>query len=69
MDFAEDYSCRSQDEVQAAYFRLSQITLHPVVVYYNHEDFLKHNWIVFISDEPRHEANFFFVVLEELSEF
>ena len=45
MDFAEDYSCRSQDEVQTAYFSLTQVTLHPVVVYYNPEDSLKHKCI------------------------
>ena len=69
MDFPEDYSCRSQDEVQTAHFSLTQGTLHPVVVHNNHEDSLKHKCIVFISDEPRHDENFVLGVLKELSKF
>ena len=57
MDFAEDYSCRSQDEVQTAYLSLAQVTLPLVVACYIYEDFLKHKCIVFISDEPRHDEN------------
>ena len=69
MDFAEDYACRSQDEVQTAYFNMTQVTLHPVVIYFKHDDSLQHKSIVFVSDEPRHDANFVFGVLTELNEF
>lgn len=61
MDFAEDYSCRSQDEVQTAYLSLAQVTRPLVVACYIYEDFLKHKCIVFISDEPRHDENFVLV--------
>ena len=40
IDFAEDYACRSQDEVQTAYFNMTQVTLHPVVIYFKHDDSL-----------------------------
>ena len=34
MDFAEDYKCRSQNEVRSAYWSQIQVTIHPVVMYY-----------------------------------
>ncbi|KAK3607768.1 hypothetical protein CHS0354_040673 [Potamilus streckersoni] len=33
MDFAEHFSCRFLDEIQAAYLNQSMVTLHPVVAY------------------------------------
>jgi CDP-diacylglycerol pyrophosphatase len=33
MDFAENYSCKSLEEIQSAYFNQTSVTLHPVVVY------------------------------------
>ena len=34
LDFTEDYRCRSQEEVQSAYWNTSTVTLHPAVVYF-----------------------------------
>jgi hypothetical protein len=34
MDFAENYSCKSVEEIQTAYWNQTGVTLHPVVVYY-----------------------------------
>ena len=34
MDFAEDYRFRSQNEIQSAYWSPTQVTIHPVVMYY-----------------------------------
>ena len=31
MDFAEDYKCQSQDEIQSAYWNTTQVTIHPAV--------------------------------------
>ena len=33
MDFAENYLCKSMDEVQSAYWSQTAITLHPIVIY------------------------------------
>ena len=33
MDYTENYSCTSQDEVQSAHWSNTQITIHPVVRY------------------------------------
>jgi len=41
LDFAEDYRCRSQEEVQSAYWNTASVTLHPAIVYYRHEDSVK----------------------------
>ena len=53
MDFAEDYRCRSHEEIQSAY--CVQVTIHPVVAYFKKDDKLCHQSYVFISDEPRHD--------------
>ena len=34
MDYAEDYGCRSQNEIQSAYWSPTQVTIHPVVTHY-----------------------------------
>ena len=33
MDFAEDYKCSTQDEVQPPYSNLTLVTIHPTMVY------------------------------------
>jgi len=66
MDFAEDYRCRSQEEIQSAYWSQTQVTIHPVVAYYKQDDTLCHQSYVFISDEPNHDAKFVFALLRKL---
>ena len=66
MDFAEDYRCRSQDEIQSAYWSPTQVTIHPVVAYYKVDDKLKHQSYVFISNEVRHDAKFIFALITTL---
>ena len=58
MDFSEDYNCRSQDEVQSAYWNNISVTLHPVVVYYinNLDEDLTVKSYVIVSNESRHDA-------------
>lgn len=50
MDFAENYSCRTVDEVQTAYWSLTSVTLHPVVIYFKKDGKLCHKSYVVISD-------------------
>lgn len=57
MDFAENFSCRSLDEVQTAYWNQTAVTLHPVVMYYRKDETLKHKSLVIISDETNHSAS------------
>ena len=35
MNFSENYSCKSLDEVQSAYCNKTSVTLHPAVPYYH----------------------------------
>ncbi|XP_022107155.1 uncharacterized protein LOC110988172 [Acanthaster planci] len=35
LDFAENYACKTQDEVQAAHWTQDQVTVHPIITYYN----------------------------------
>ena len=66
MDFAEDYKCQSQDEIQSAHWNATQVTLHPTVVYYKEENTLEHKSFVFVSDEPAHNASTVFAILKKL---
>ena len=66
MDFAEDYKCQSQEEIQSAYWNTTQVTMHPAVVYYKDDDNLKHKSFVFVSDEPGHIASTVYAILKKL---
>ena len=60
MDVSKDYNCRSQDEVQSAYWNNISVTLHPVVVYYRNnldEDLAVKSYVI-ASNESRHDARF-----------
>lgn len=58
MDFAENYACKSVEEIQSAYWNMSAVTLHPIVVYYKSGgEELKHKSIVMVSDEMAHNSN------------
>ena len=34
MDYSENYSCHFQHEVQSAFFEPTQVTIHPMMLYY-----------------------------------
>jgi len=58
MDFSENYSCRSVNEIQSAYWNQSAVTLHPVVIYYKDQsNELCHKSMVIVSDELGHTAS------------
>jgi hypothetical protein len=58
LDFAENYFCRSHEEVQSAYFNQSSVTLHLMVVYWKGDDgTLQHKSFVTVSDEVSHKAS------------
>jgi hypothetical protein len=57
LDFSENYTCTSMEEVQSAYWNQSMVTIHPVVihVYYKSiedgKETLHHKSFTIISDE------------------
>ena len=57
MDFAENYTCRLLDEVQTAYWSLTSVTLHPLVIYMKQGDELQHQSYVVISDTMTHSSS------------
>ena len=69
MDFAENYSCQTIEEVQSAYWNASMVTLHPAVAYYRSEDGaeLTHKSMMFVSDEMGHNSSTVFAFLKELT--
>ncbi|XP_067287029.1 uncharacterized protein [Pseudorasbora parva] len=61
MDFAENYSCISQDEMELPHWSTVQITVHPIVCYYRcpteGHDHTVQEALVFVSDDLKHDAN------------
>lgn len=56
VDFAENYSCKNQDEIQSAHWHQEQITLFTVAVWTRNEDKdLICESHVIISDDLEHE--------------
>ncbi|XP_046548265.1 uncharacterized protein LOC124258241 [Haliotis rubra] len=58
MDFAENYNCKSVEEIQSAYWNQTSVTLHPVVVYTLPVDGsdLQHQSFVLVPDEMNHNS-------------
>lgn len=61
MDFAENYKCSFQNEVQSAYFDQNLVTIHPFMNYYrkkidDKEILVKHT-IIGISNDFKHDSN------------
>ena len=57
LDFAENFTCTYQDEVQAAHWHHNQVTVHPIVCYYacSHCQQPLTDSLVFISDDRNHD--------------
>ncbi|XP_052087680.1 uncharacterized protein LOC127724675 [Mytilus californianus] len=67
MDFAENFSSCSADEVQSAYWNSSSVTLHPVVVYYKDgDDKMAHTNYVFVSDDLGQNIGTVYTILQKL---
>lgn len=67
MDFAENFSCCSSDEVQSAYWNSSAVTLHPVVLYYRGDGGeLAHKNYVFVSNDLDHNIGTVYTILQQL---
>ena len=66
MGFAEVYRCRSQGELQSAYWSQTQVTINPAAAYFKREEKLCHQPFVFLSDEPWHDTKFIFTLLRSL---
>ena len=65
IDFAENYTCKNQDEAQSAYWGYSAVTVHPTVVYRKCQcgELVTDNLVFFTSDlkHDAHVVNCFFL--------
>lgn len=69
MDFAENYSCQTLEEVQSAYWNSSAVTLHPTVIYKrNNNNELEHQSVVFVSEVLNHNAAMVTVITDKVIE-
>lgn len=68
MDFAENYTCSNQSEIQSAYWNPTMVTLHPTVAYYRKEGEreLNHKSFVYVSDELGHTCSTVTTFLKDL---
>ena len=66
MDFAENYACKTADEIQSAYWNSSQVTLHPIVIYYRENKEIKHHSLVAISNTLVHASSTVVAILDKL---
>ena len=67
MDFAENYSCQTMEEIQSAYWNAEMVTLHPAVIYYcNNQNEICHKSIVFVSNVLHHNSSFVSIVIENV---
>ena len=66
-DFAENYLCKYQSEVQSAHWGYNQVTVHPVVLEYRCFDCAEPvmDYLVFLSDDLNHDSNMVQVILEK----
>lgn len=59
IDFAENYSCTSQNEVQSAHWSKESVTIHPAIVYYrcpDCQDFVEECCDI-VSEDLTHDAH------------
>lgn len=58
MDFSENFSCQTLEEIQSAYWNAQMVTLHPTIVYFHGgNDHLEHKSLVFVSEVLHHNAS------------
>jgi hypothetical protein len=58
MDFAENFTTKYQDECQSAHWCYDQVTIHPIVCYYNGASGKTVTQeVVYISNDLTHDAN------------
>ncbi|KAK3916791.1 ARL14 effector protein [Frankliniella fusca] len=69
-DFAENYTCVQQDEIQEYYWRKEQVTLHPFSSYYkNSNGELKVISFAVVSDYMKHHKNSVYAFQKEFINF
>jgi hypothetical protein len=72
LDYAENYACKFQNEVQSAHWSYRQITIHPCVIQYRCQkegcSELVTDYLVELSDDLNHDAGFTKAVMVRVME-
>ena len=57
MDFAENYACQFQEEVQSAHWHHQLVTIHPISCYYrcSHCEDKVYESVIFVTDDQQHD--------------
>ena len=55
-DFSENFAIQRQEEAQTSYYNRNQATMHPIVCVYKVGQKLIRDSVIFISDDPKHDA-------------
>ena len=58
IDFAENYLCVHQNEIQSAHWNYKQVSVHPCVLQYKQDQKAITEYKVFLSDDLNHDAAF-----------
>jgi len=67
MDFSENYTCSTLEEIQSAYWNSSMVTLHPEVIYYRDDnDELCHKSFVHVSEVLNHNDTMVLTIIDRL---
>lgn len=69
MDFAENWLISYPDEPQSVYFAKEPVTVHPTIIHFKNNSGIKHQSIVFVSDERKHDSASVFAFLKMLISF
>ena len=68
MDFAENYCCKSMDEIPSAYWNKNLMTLHPAVVYTPGDSGICHASYVYITDDLNHNSSAVVTFIKDIIE-
>ena len=66
MDFAEDFKCTTQGEIQSPYWNATHVTIHPTMIYYKQEGSLFHQSVVYISSEPGYNTPAVYSIMKKM---
>ena len=69
MDFAENYALCQQDECQSTHWNNDQVTIHPIVNYYQDDDAIITHEVVYIPSDLQHDSHFVRACEEDLVAF
>lgn len=56
-DFGQNYTCHHHDQMQGTHWSRSEVTVHPIVAYYEREGKVVRHSFIFLSNDLKHDAH------------